>query len=114
VKSKFATLLILTIGVCILCALLLGATQRLSSSAGYISGQVLSVSSKPAASLWVILSIGSTQKGQSLTGDDGRYYIGGLQNGTYTIMVRKNTTGSNLFKGQITLPKNKIYNVKIR
>lgn len=82
-------------------------------SSNYISGRVVSGSSKPARSLWVILSVGATQKGRSLTGDDGKYYIGGLAKGTYTIAVRKQPAGVDLFQSQVSLPQNKIYNVKI-
>ena len=111
-RNPIARLLILSVAGSIFSGLL-GETKRVASLNAYISGQVVSASSKPASSVWVILNAGSSQKGISLTGDDGRYYISGLENGTYTIMVRKKTTGANLFKGQIKLPQNRIYNVKI-
>jgi len=89
-------------------------TLRAAASPDYISGQVLLASSKPASALWVILYVGTTQRARSLTGDDGRYYIGGLPNGAYSLVVRKQINGANLFQGKVTLPQNKIYNVKIR
>ena len=82
-------------------------------ASGYISGKVVAGSSKPASSTWVIVYAGATQKGRSLTGDDGKYYIGGLAPGTYGIVVRKQPNSVNLFQGEISLPKNRIYNVKI-
>ena len=33
---------------------------------------------KPARSVWVIISLNGREKGRSLTGDDGKYYIANL------------------------------------
>jgi hypothetical protein len=114
VKSAMVWLLSLALSLLALLPETLWAAQKTVLARGYISGKVVSGSSKPASSTWVIAYAGATQKGRSLTGDDGKYYIGGLSPGTYSIVVRKQPTSVNLFQGQISLPQNKIYNVKIR
>jgi hypothetical protein len=114
VKRAIVWLLSLTLSSLILFAQTPRAAQRPVVASGYISGKVVSGLSKPAGSIWVIVYSGSTEKGRSLTGDDGKYYIAGLASGTYSIVVRRQPTGANLFQGQISLPQNRIYNVKIR
>lgn len=66
---------------------------------------------QPVRSAWVVITQGGTEKGRSLTGDDGRYYIGNLANGTYQIAV--NRAGLPPFRAQITLPNDARFNINM-
>jgi hypothetical protein len=46
-----------------------------------------------------------------LTGDDGKYYIGNLAEGTYDIAVFQGK--QQIYSGQINLPQNRIFNINI-
>jgi hypothetical protein len=92
----------------------LNAQSKVPSSSLYMTGRVTTSSSAPARSLWVILYDGARESGRSLTGDDGRYYIGNLQsNKAYNIVVRRQVTSSNLTSHPVSLPANKIFNIKL-
>jgi hypothetical protein len=65
-----------------------------------VKGTVTSAG-KPARSVWVIVSLNGREKGRSLTGDDGKYYIADLDPGTYDFIVER---GGQLYKGRATLP----------
>jgi len=93
----------------------------LSSTAGTASGVetqargsvrgAVTKSNKPVSSVWVVVSQGGREKGRSLTGDDGKYYISPLDNGTYDVVVLKGS--GQLFKGKFTLPKDANFNIKL-
>jgi len=93
----------------------LGRAQRTSPTASneYVTGKVTSASSTPVRSVWVVLYEGSSPKSRSLTGDDGRYYIGRLDRRTYTIIVRRQIAGSDLFKSQVSLPRNRVFDIRL-
>jgi hypothetical protein len=78
----------------------------------FITGTV-SNSKGPVTQVWVILFDGEVRKGRSLTGDDGKYYIGHLDEKIYTVVVRKTTTGSNLFSEQVTLRGDVKYDINL-
>jgi hypothetical protein len=80
----------------------------------YITGTVTLGPTKPAPSLWVIVYEGSSQKGRSLTGDDGKYYLGGLAQKQYRLVVRKQINGPDLYNEQINLPQNTDYNIHLK
>jgi len=114
---KRVTFLLLNIILAVIVPLpytLMGA-QRISptTSNEYVTGIVTSASSAPVRSVWVILYDGTALKGRSLTGDDGRYYVGRLDKRTYRIIVRRQVTGNDLFKGQVILPQNRSYNIRL-
>ena len=44
----------------------------------------------------------ATRRAESLTGDDGKYYIAGVDPGTYDFVVVEK--GVQLYKGRATLP----------
>jgi hypothetical protein len=90
-----------------------GPNPAPSATAGYVTGKVMSGQSSPVGSVWVMVYSGADLEGESLTGDDGGYYIGGLENKTYTIVVRKQTSGSNLISVSISLPQNRVYNINL-
>lgn len=79
----------------------------------YITGKVTSKAVRPVASVWVIVFDGDSQKGRSLTGDDGSYYIGGLESKTYTLVVRKQLNGTDLVSAQVTLPRDRVYSFRL-
>ena len=82
------------------------------NSDNYVTGTVTR-STKPVSNYWVIVYQSDILIGRSITGDDGKYYIGHLDKGTYTIVVRKKMKGNNLFTDDIILPDSKIYDIKI-
>lgn len=76
----------------------------------YVKGLVSS-SNRPLRSVWVIASQSGQEKGRSLTGDDGRYYIGNLSDGTYDILVLRGREP--IYRGQVKLPESSNFNIVI-
>ena len=109
---KNITILLTILGFYLAVASAMTLNQELSRRS-YITGLVYKSSSRqPVSSVLVVVSQGNTVKGQSLTGDDGRYYIARLKKGEYNIVVKKSKSKV-LFRGKVQLPKNKYYNIKI-
>ena|SRR5262245_31838402 len=84
-------------------ALIAAASSGLSdaqSTRTFVRGTVRSAGS-PARSVWVIVSMNGREKGRSLTGDDGKYYIANLDPGTYDVVVQRD---QQLYRGRATLP----------
>ena len=52
-----------------------------------IEGVVQSPDGGLFSSVWVIIAQNGDEKGRSLTGDDGRYYINNLNDGVYDLAV---------------------------
>ena len=92
-------------------AIVFSVVSSAQSSRTYVKGFVSS-SGKPLRSVWVITSQSGREKGRSLTGDDGRYYLNNLDPGSYDIVVQNGK--SQLYKGRINLPKNNTYDIRIR
>lgn len=76
----------------------------------YVKGEVKSPRG-PVRSAWVILTQNGAEKGRSLTGDDGRYYIGDLQAGEYQVVVKQGPR--TVFEGRVRLPENQVYNIPV-
>ena len=78
-----------------------------------IAGTVYYASTKrkPVSSVWVVLRQNAEQKGQFLTGDDGKYYIGKLDEGRYDLTVEK--TGVQMYRSQINLPQDNKYDISV-
>ena len=76
----------------------------------YVKGAVMR-SGRPVPSAWVVLRQNGDEKGRSLTGDDGKYYVGGLNAGEYEIVVMQGT--HNVFTGRVRLPQESVYNVDV-
>lgn len=77
----------------------------------YVKGIVIR-SNRPVRSVWVIASQGGDEKGRSLTGDDGKYYIGKLSDGIYDIGVVRGK--EQIYSGQVTLPTTANYDITIK
>ena len=77
-----------------------GPSDMQTATRTFVKGTVTSAG-KPARSVWVIVSLNGREKGRSLTGDDGKYYIADLDPGTYDFIVER---GGQLYKGRATLP----------
>jgi len=87
------------------------ASDAQAPNRGYLRG-VVSSSRGPVRYVWVTVVQNGRERGRSLTGDDGRYYIGNLQPGQYYVTVLK---GNNqVHRGQVSLPRDSTYNVRIR
>src|SRR5262245_52720653 len=86
-----------------------GLSDAQPATRTFVKGTVTSAG-KPARSVWVIVSLNGRERGRSLTGDDGKYYIAGLSPGTYDFVVEK---GEQLYKGRATLPvMNDTFNIR--
>src|SRR5262245_34544112 len=97
--------------ICILLAIvLLFDILAAPSETHYLIGKVL-FGVKPATRVWVIVD---GTKVRTLTGDDGRYYLGGSAVGTYTVIVRRTPNGPDLFKQQVKVPSAKEFNITLR
>jgi hypothetical protein len=77
-----------------------GLADAQQSKRTFVKGTVTSAGT-PARSVWVIVSLNGNEKGRSLTGDDGKYYISNLDPGTYDFVVQRD---QQLYKGRATLP----------
>jgi hypothetical protein len=100
----------------ILCLLFAACQTKFANSkmalqaSDYVTGKITSASDRPATSVWVIIKQNGQERGRSLTGDDGSYYINNLGNGEYELMLTK---GANQLSRTIILPQNKVFNIKI-
>jgi hypothetical protein len=94
-----------TVPIVLVAALIAVASSGLAdaqpSARTFVKGTVTSAG-KPARSVWVIISLNGGEKGRSLTGDDGKYYIAGVDPGSYDFVVVGR--GVQLYKGRATLP----------
>jgi hypothetical protein len=90
----------MTAPIAVIAAASPGMSDAQQSTRTFVKGTVTSAG-KPARSVWVIISLNGREKGRSLTGDDGKYYIADLDPGTYDFVVEK---GEQLYKGRATLP----------
>jgi hypothetical protein len=89
-KALGATLLVIAFSIAI------GAQSN-----RYIRGVVQSPSGSLFSSVWVIASQNGAEKGRSLTGDDGKYYISNLNDGECNLEVYRGNTL--IYKGQVNL-----------
>ncbi len=103
-KALGTSLMVITLSI---------ATMGGWSDDRYIRGVVQSPSGRVFSSVWVIVSQNAQEKGRSLTGDDGKYYIANLNDGVYDLAVYR---GNNLiYQGQVDLrADNRRHDVLIR
>src|SRR5262252_9850923 len=90
----------ITVPIVLIAAASPGLSDAQPATRTFVKGTVTSAG-RPARSVWVIISLNGREKGRSLTGDDGKYYIGDLDPGTYDFVVQR---GDQLYKGRATLP----------
>jgi hypothetical protein len=93
--------------VALMCCVVLGS-QGYGKT--YVKGTV-SLANKPVRSVWVIVSQSGQEKGRSLTGDDGKYYVANLSAGPYEIFVIQGK--QEIYRSQVSLPANSVYNIGI-
>lgn len=98
----------------VLGVLLLASVFSVAPSAqqGRIKGTVKSSSGRPLASVWVVISQNGAEKGKSLTGDDGKFYISNLNDGQYQIVVL--SSNRQLYRGEVNLPGESNYVIQIK
>jgi Carboxypeptidase regulatory-like domain len=99
-----------TVRLC-LTVMILAAGLSAQSSSNYLKGQVR-LSSKPLRSAWVIISQSGKERGRSLTGDDGKYYISNLDQGGYDIIVQKGK--QQLWTGRVDVPTKADYDIRLK
>jgi hypothetical protein len=90
-----------TVPIALIAAASPGLSDAQPAARTFVKGTVTSAG-KPARSVWVIISQNGREKGRSLTGDDGKYYIAGVDPGTYDFVVVERDV--QLYKGSATLP----------
>jgi hypothetical protein len=100
-----------TIPVCLTVMILVGGLSAQDPTKIYLKGQV-KLSSNPLRSAWVIVSQSGKEKGRSLTGDDGKYYISNLDQGAYDIIVQKGK--QQLYKKQVNVPTKSDYDISLK
>jgi hypothetical protein len=108
---KSRTVLRATIRVSLTVMILSAGLSAQSSSKIYLKGQV-KLSGKPLRSAWVIVSQSGKERGRSLTGDDGKFYISNLDHGGYDIVVEKGK--QQLWKGQADVPTKTDYVIPLK
>ena len=82
------------------------------ANGGYMTGRITHYNGNPARSLAITISQNGTVVGRSLSGDDGKFFIPNLPDGTYDITIQRGT--KKLFTGQIRLPENRVTNVRLK
>lgn len=92
----------------ILLSIVFSMTLSARSAAAYITGTVTR-SGRPLPSVWVIISQDGYEKGRSLTGDDGKYYLSNLSDGVYKIAVYRGNR--RLIEEQVSLPGDSRHNI---
>jgi hypothetical protein len=96
----------------VLLAMVFSIAKSAQSSGGDITGAVKSSTGRLFNSVWVIISQDGIERGRSLTGDDGKYYISNLNEGTYDVLVLKGNR--QIYKGQVNLPGDSRYDIPIK
>ena len=81
-----------------------------SQRATYIKG-VVTQSTKPVRSVWVIISQAGQERGRYLTGDDGKFYIGNLPSGDSELAVWQGK--QQIYSSRVNLPGNNVFNIVI-
>ena len=81
-----------------------------SANSAYVRGRV-SLSGRPVRSVWVVVRQGGQEKGRSLTGDDGKYFVPNLPEGVFEIVVLRGN--QQLCNRQVRLPGNANYDIEI-
>jgi hypothetical protein len=92
-------------------ALLTVAVPPRALAANAVQGTVSNASGAPVASVWVVFEQGGEVRGKSLTGDDGKYYVGGLEAGGYQVSVRKGDQV--LYRGTAHLSADQTFDIRL-
>lgn len=88
----------LVVGLALALTLIAASAYAQSHS---LTGVVYSAAGQPAPSLVVKVLKNGHERGRSLTGDDGRYFIGSVQAGTYTVVVTRRQGDNPLLQKQV-------------
>ena len=100
----------------ILCLLFAGCqskianTQMALQASDYVTGRITNASGGPVTSVWVIVKQNGQERGKSVTGDDGSYYVSNLGSGQYELLLTK---AGNQTSRTIYLPQNRVFNIQI-
>lgn len=76
-----------------------------------VQGTVTTASGQLVTSAWVVFEQKGSEKGKSLTGDDGKYYVAGLRPGEYQVTVRQGDRV--LYHGTARLSGNQSFDIRI-
>lgn len=97
-----------------LLAIIFSIAASAQSDGYFLKGVVRSSSSaRVYSSVWVIIRQDGEEKGRSLTGDDGKYYLSKLDDGVYDITVFQGTR--ELYNERVELRRdNRRHDISIR
>ena len=98
--------------VLIILGILFSIPVTAQSGRQYVKGVVKSSSGRLYTSVWVSVSQNGIEKNKSLTGDDGKYYLSGLDEGVYDITVSNGKYS--VYTGQISLPTDARHDILIK
>ena len=103
----------LLLAATVITSVTMGLSQsRPSSTRQYITGRIISKSTnKPIRAIWVTILESNIPKGRAVTGDDGKYYIGSLDEKIYKIVVQRG--GVKILDTQVRLPQNRNYDISL-
>lgn len=90
----------------------LAVVPEAAAQGAAVHGTVKDSSGRAVASVWVAFEKDGAERGKSLTGDDGKYYVGGLASGRYQVTVRRGDRV--LFTGSATVPVNGAFDIRLR
>ena len=77
----------------------------------YLTGRVLGRTSRPVIAVWVVVSENGKVRGRSLTGDDGRYFVGKLDRKSYDLVVTRGR--QTLIRQQVQLRESMTYDIVV-
>jgi len=82
----------------------------------YLKGTVTNNTSRPVPRVWVILYQNNREARRTLTGNDGKYYIGRLNTGRYSIRIKRNLYQSSIpiSDSLLNFRTNTTRNIKLR
>lgn len=72
---------------------------------------VVTRSGRPVRSAWVIITQNGDEKGRTLTGDNGKYYIGELSAGEYEVVVEQGPR--QLCTRHVKLPDDSAFDIEV-
>jgi hypothetical protein len=64
------------------------------------------------SSVWVIVYQNNDVKGKSLTGNDGKYLVSGLEEGSYNVVVKRRQQDTHeLYRRQVDLTRDMTFDI---
>jgi hypothetical protein len=115
-RSKRTHILFVVLEICVVMVLFQSPTRpQFRKQQGpptfIVKGTVL-VGKKPVRSVWVVIMQNGKETNRSLTGDDGKFYLTNLTNGSYELAVQRKTV--QLCSKQVGVYSDMVVDFKLR